>query len=336
MVRGQFLHNIHATSQLYKKPNGTIETIIKMLFLILLVLCNAFLNQAAILQCDFETVCNDFIIDSNWGLADGLHSQSIDHDHTLNTSSGHYLFYNPPDSSRFTIAEIQTNGWLPISTDRAVCFRMWYYTPRLSFPFNIQLVQGDDEQLTRIADSIKGKDPLIDDWTLINITLPSEKLKIFIRLNISARPLVFDDISVDYCDGPRPLPPTVLYECNFESSCSDDFISLPNYPYQWSILEARDAIKIEKQAPSADYTFGNASGHYALLPNSKIVDQGNVGYLHLQRELNITSDESYCLNFQYYGYGALYAGNLKVYLRASNESEVIQTIWPGRSSGQYT
>ncbi|CAF4249543.1 unnamed protein product, partial [Rotaria sordida] len=49
--------------------------------------------QTAILLCDFETFCNDFIIDNNWGFTDGLHPQSIDHDHTLNTSSGHYSFY---------------------------------------------------------------------------------------------------------------------------------------------------------------------------------------------------------------------------------------------------
>ncbi|CAF5100442.1 unnamed protein product, partial [Rotaria socialis] len=53
---------------------------------------------------------------------------------------------------------------------------MWYYTSRLSFPFNIQLVQGDDGQLVRIAATIKGKDPSINEWTLINVTLPNEKI----------------------------------------------------------------------------------------------------------------------------------------------------------------
>jgi hypothetical protein len=306
-----------------------------MFSLLLIFLCNAFLNQAAILQCDFETACNDFIIDSNWGLTDGLHPQAIDHDHTLNTSSGHYLFYNPQSSSRFPIAEIKTNGWLQPSTDRAVCFRMWYYTPTLSFPFNIQLVQGDDEQLTRIVASITGKDPSINDWTLINITLPNEKFKIFIRLNVTVKPLAFDDISVDYCDGPRPSPPKILYNCDFESSCSNDFVSLPAYRYQWSILNASDAVKIESRAPSVDYTFGNESGHYALLLNSKITGEANVGYLHLQKELQITSQESYCLNFYYYSSQESFLGNLKAYTLVSDESETIYTLWPGISSKQY-
>ncbi|CAF3813716.1 unnamed protein product [Adineta steineri] len=306
-----------------------------MLFYLFIILCNIFLNQAAILKCDFETACNDFNTDSNWGLTDGAHPQSMNHDHTLNTSLGHYIFYDPSSGSSFKIAEIKTNDWLSLSTDRAVCFRMWYYTPRISLPFNIQLVQGDDEQLTRVAASIPGKDPSSNDWALINVILPSEKFKIFIRLNNTGRPLVFDDISVDYCDEPHPTPTKILYECDFESSCSEDFVSLPAYPYQWSILKASDAIKIENKAPSVDYTFGNQSGHYALLPISKVVGAGNVGYLHLQTELNITTEESYCLNFQYYGYGQSFYSNLKVYLRMSDESEAVQTIWPSKPS-QYS
>jgi len=309
---------------------------IKMLSLLFIFLCHAFLNQAAILHCDFETFCNDFVSDNNWGLKDGQDSQPINHDHTLNTSSGHYLYYNPQDGSRFSIAEIKTNGWLQPSTDRPLCFRMRYYTPRLSFPFNIQLVQGDDEQLTRIAISIPGKDPSINDWTLINVTLPNERIKIFIRTNVTARPLVFDDISVDYCDGPPPSPPKVLFTCDFESFCSEDFVSLPLYPYQWSILNASDAVKIESGAPATDYTFGNESGHYALSPNSKIIKSGNVGYLHLQKEFQITSQESYCLNFEYYSYGTWYDGNLKVYSWTSDEPKTVQMLWPGRSSGGYT
>ena len=181
---------------------------INIMFLLIILLGHILINQAAILQCDFEALCNDFDIDSDWGLTDGLHPHGIDHDHTLLTSSGHYLFYNPQSIPPFykINAEIKTTDWLQLSADRAVCFRMWYYTPRISLPFTIQLVQGDDEQLTRIIASISGKDPTINDWTLINVSLPAEKFKLFIRLNVSAVPLAFDDLSVDYCDGPQPSP----------------------------------------------------------------------------------------------------------------------------------
>ncbi len=304
---------------------------LKMLFVLFLLFCNAFLSESAILHCDFETPCDDFIPDINWGLTDGLHPQSINHDHTLNTSLGHYLFYNPPDSSRSLVAQIESNVWLEPSIDRPLCFRMWYYTPRLNFPFNIQLGQGDDERLIRIVASIPGKDPSINDWTLINITLPNEKIKVLIRLNVTAKPLVFDDLSIDYCDGPRPIPPKILYNCDFESSCSNDFASLPLYPYQWFVLNASDAVKIDGTAPSVDFTFGNASGHYAVVPNSKITGVGNVGYLHLQKELQITSKVSYCLNFQYYSHGQAYQSYLYVYSWTSNQPKTIQMLWPTNS-----
>jgi hypothetical protein len=309
---------------------------INMLFFLFILLGHVLCSQAAILQCDFETLCNDFDIDSNWGLTDGNHSQPINHDHTLNTSAGHYLFYSPQSLPPFyqLKAEIKTKDWLPVSTDRAICFRMWYYTPRISLPFSIKLVKGDDEQLTRIVASIPGKDPKINDWTLINVILPAEKFKIFIRLNISTVPLAFDDLSVDYCDGPHPSPPNILLTCDFESSCIGNFISLPDYPYQWSIMTASDAVKIESEAPSVDFTFGNQSGHYALVPNSKIAAKGNVGYLAPQTSFNITTNESFCLNFQYYGYGKRYVCNLKVYAWLSNSPETIQMMWPP-TYGEY-
>ena len=101
-------------------------------------------------------------------------------------------------------------------------------------------------------------------------------------------------------------------------------------------MKASDAIKIENRAPSVDYTYGNGSGHYALLPNSKILYRGRVGYLHLQKDFRITSEESYCLNFEYYDYGLSYVANLKVYLWISDEFEIIQMLWPRQSCSQYT
>ncbi len=77
-----------------------------------------------------------------------------------------------------------------------------------------------------------------------------------------------------------------------------------------------------------DFTFSNQSGHYTLVPNSKIVEKGNVGYLALRKSFNITTDESLCLNFHYYGYGRRYVSHLKVYAWMLDSSETIQTLWP--------
>lgn len=307
-----------------------------MLSVLVILLCYFSLHQAAILHCDFETNCDDFVTDYNWGLTDGAHPQAIDHDHTLNNKSGHYRYYDPQSVSRFGVSEIKTNDWLTPSMNDTLCFRVWYWTNETNMPFNIQIIQGDDEQLAYILLSIAGKDPSIDDWALINITLPNERLKIFIRLNATTTPLAFDDFSVDYCDGPTPSPPKTLYTCDFESSCTDDFVSLSPYQDQWLILNASDAVKIAKDAPSVDYTFANQSGHYALLPRPTLEEVGNVGYLHLQKEIRIGEEESYCLSFQYYGFGNLYGvTHLEIFSWTLDEMQTVQTLWPVKGSSQY-
>ncbi|CAF0746456.1 unnamed protein product [Adineta ricciae] len=73
-----------------------------MLFLLFIVVCNALLTETAIVRCDFETNCNDFTTGSNWGLTNGFNPQPIDHDHTLNNRSGHYIFYNSPSKCGMT------------------------------------------------------------------------------------------------------------------------------------------------------------------------------------------------------------------------------------------
>ncbi|CAF3080686.1 unnamed protein product [Rotaria sp. Silwood2] len=307
-----------------------------MLSLLVLCLITYSYTESYLLRCDFETPCTNFTTDQNWGLTDGFHPRPIDHDHTLNNNSGHYLFYSPISESRFQLAEIKTTDWLTAPTDRAICFQMWYYTPRLSLPFSIQLVQGDDELLTRVIASIPGKDPSVNDWTQINLLLPAEKIKIYVRLNVSVGPLAFDDFTVDYCDKPRPSPPDTLLACDFESYCTDKFISLPEYIYQWSVIEADDAVKQQRQAPPIDYTFGNGSGHYVWLKNSTYIQPGNVAYLATRSSLNLTSNQTYCLNFQYYGYARnWYKTNLKIYSMISNETPVVQMLWPTYRSGEY-
>ncbi|CAF0969146.1 unnamed protein product [Rotaria sordida] len=304
-----------------------------MLLILFTLLCQTFLNQGTILNCDFETNCNDFALYGYWAITDGYHPQPIDHDHTLNIQAGHYVFYNPSPGTRGF--EIRTQNWLQPSTDRPLCFRVWYYSSQINFLFSVQVIQGEGVELIRTLASVFDKNVSTVDWTLIDVKLPNEKIKISIQTNLTQKHLAFDDISVDYCDGPRPSPPKVLFTCDFESSCSNNFISLPKYPYEWLISNVSDAKRIEFFAPSADYTFGNESGHYTFVPVSKTIDNGKVGYLHLQKQLQVTSQESYCLNFQYYAYPSSDRSYLKIYSWASDESKAIQMLWPGERSSYY-
>jgi hypothetical protein len=266
-------------------------------------------------------------VKSDWGITDGYHPQPLDHDHTLNIAAGHYVFYDI--SLSMGEPEIRTQNWLQPTTDRPLCFRIWYYSSQINFLFNVQAVQGEGVELTRTIAAVIDKNVSTVDWTLIDVKLPNEKIKISVQTNLTHRYLAFDDISVDYCEGPPPPPPKVLFTCDFESSCSDNFVSLSTYPYQWLISSANDARKIDSYAPSADYTFGNGSGHYAFVPISKTFDNGKVGYLHLQKQLQITSQESYCLNFQYYAYTSTDVISLKIYSWTSDEPKAIRMLWPG-------
>lgn len=302
----------------------------KMLFILFILLSRGFLNQGAILNCDFETHCNDFAISGFWAITDGYSPQPLDHDHTLNRNVGHYVFYNPTPGTRGF--EIRTQDWLQPSNDRPLCFRTWYYSSHINFIFTIQTVQGDGVELMRTLASAVDKNISTPDWTLIDVKLPNERIKISVQTNLTQKYLAFDDISVYYCDGPPPPLSKTLYSCDFESSCSDDFSPLPTYPYQWLIANASEASQIELFAPSADYTFGNRSGHYAFVPVSGLVDYGKVGYLHLQILLEVTSEQSYCLNFQYYAYPTSSSASLKAYASKSDDVSTVQMLWPGKRS----
>ncbi|CAF2881209.1 unnamed protein product [Rotaria sp. Silwood2] len=271
-----------------------------MSLLLFIFLCQIFLSHGTILNCDFETSCNDLGLYGYWDITDGYHPQPIDHGHTLNTKAGYYVVYNPSPGARGF--EIKTKSWLQPSTNRSLCFRMWHYASQINFLFTVSIVQGDGVELIRTLASVSDKNVSTIDWTLIEVKLPNEKIGISVQTVITQKYLAFDDISVDNCDGPPPSLPKVLYTCDFESSCSESFVSLPMYPYQWLITNASDADSIEIFAPSTDFTYGNKSGHYAFVPVSKRIDEGKVGYLHLQKQLQITPQETYCLNFQYYAY----------------------------------
>jgi hypothetical protein len=59
-----------------------------------------------------------------------------------------------------------------------------------------------------------------------------------------------------------------------------------------------------------------------------MIEKGKVGYLVTQERFNITADESFCLNYYYYGYGKRYVSNLKIYAWLSDLSDTIQQLWP--------
>lgn len=309
--------------------------IMKCILLVSFLLVKA-LN--ALYHCSFETVCDDFILDDHWGLTDGDHPILLDHDHTLNTSAGHYIFYQPANDERVSWSEIKMNGWLKPSPNATMCFSLWYFSHDDRFSFTIQLLQGDDEQLSRVLQEISRLNQSIDDWTEVQVVLPVERMKLAIRLNATAEHLIFDDLSIDLCDLPRPPTPKVLFFCDFESSCSDNFFSLPFYPYQWQAIQAGQPPELGGVPPRFDFTFGNQSGHYAWVNNFRRSRSGRVGYYATQQAFTIQQNQSSCLNFEYFQYDFPNATKLKVYawMVDSSDSAAIHLLWPPFNPDAYT
>ncbi len=304
----------------------------KMFLIIILLLISSI---DANFQCDFESSCNDFIIDDNWGFTDGYHPVPIDHDHTLNTSTGHYIFYQPSIDPQFKSSEIKTKDWLQPLTDRTRCFTMWYFTTDINLSFNIQLIQGDDEQLSRIIDQISNNNQSKIDWSQVKVVLPTERIKVSIRINRTNERIAFDDLLIDYCDNPRPPMPKVLFSCDFESSCSDNFLSLPAYPYQWMVIQAGQRPIPADNPPTYDYTYGNQSGHYARVKYWGHIFNGRTGYFATQQAFNIQENQSYCLNFEYFNYGLFNTTKLKVYTSMWDSPNAVEMIWPLGNASQY-
>lgn len=287
-------------------------------------------------HCDFESICEDFILDNQWGLTDGAHPILIDHDHTLNTSAGHYIFYQPADDQRVYSSEIKMKDWFEPSENETMCFSMWYFSRDELFSFTIQLIQGDDEQLSRVFKQISYENQSIDDWTEVKIALPSERFKLALRLNGTREQLVFDDLFIDVCDLPQPPIAKVLFFCDFESSCSDKFVSLPFYPYQWQVIQAGQPPELGGTPPQIDFTFANKSGHYVWVNNFRRSRSGRVGYYGTEQAFYIQQNQSYCLNFEYFQYNFIDATKLKVYAWMSDSNDAIQLLWPSINSETYS
>lgn len=296
-----------------------------MIYIFYLVIIHVFTGHAFLFHCDFEKPCIDFNTDDNWNVMTGYNSELIDHDHTLNNNHGGYLFLK----TKNRLSKIKTINWIESSYDQAICFNLWYYTRQSRFSFDIQLLQDDDESLIRTIRSVSEENSSINDWTLVRVRLPSEKIKILIHLNATSdNSLAFDDLSVDICDEFRHLSTEGLLSFDGESSGIENFISLPSYPYQWSIIQAKSAVEQQEQAPAIDYTFKDQSGHYLWLANVDSIEKGNVGYLATKKSFHITEEVAYCLNFFYYGYGEIQMSHFKIYTRMVERPDIIQQLWP--------
>ncbi|CAF2130932.1 unnamed protein product [Rotaria magnacalcarata] len=209
-----------------------------------------------------------------------------------------------------------------------VCLSVWFYFGPGSVTLQMFLAQGDDEQ-ARYTEGSTFIDWPTPQWIGATLNLPYARRSslYLVFTNITGR-MDLDDLSVDECNGTEPLPPMVVFECDFdEKPCLDSF-SLSYYTYSWSRVQAAIAQNVTNDAPGTDFSTGQQTGHYLWLNNPDSMLPAGAGYFSTPI-LNFSPSDStnYCLNFQYYAFGTPFL-DVKLSVFAENQDKAVQHVWP--------
>jgi len=209
-------------------------------------------------QCDFEEQCNDFVFDSHW-IVKNISSHM---DHTYMNLSGHYISYTD-DSNSTPVTIYHTRSWVDPPKNMTACITQWYYLQPGSFDFDIELAQGDDLQARLYAGRI-GASMNQSQWVgggQVELPYASHHYVPHIIFADIAGSVDFDDLSVFPCLPTTPIPPTITtFECDFDQNLCPELISLGNYSYSWSSIQAEEAQNYTSTAPAVDHSVGDKTG----------------------------------------------------------------------------
>ena len=232
----------------------------KMLLSILLFVVfssSTILGQSGIYyQCDFEQPCEDLRFDSDWI----VNNVSSHPDHTYGNLSGHYITYIG-ESTTEPVAVVRTRDWVDTPWNASTCFSYWVYLAPGDIAFVIELAQGDDLQ-ARLPDGGIGINMNESQWVGGSIVLPYTHRSIPFILFTNITGIVdMDDVQILDCVSSGPVPPVVtIFECDFDQNLCPDLISLSNYSYHWSSIQAEEAQNYTATAPKVDYSVGKETG----------------------------------------------------------------------------
>ncbi|CAF1070886.1 unnamed protein product [Adineta steineri] len=277
--------------------------------------------------CDFEKSCEDFVFDSHWM----VQNVSSHIDHTYQNLSGHYITYTNASVSQ-PLPIIRTQS-IELGPNETICITHWMWSIKDgAVDFDINYAQGDDLQSQSPGAHIGY--PMSDsDWSGGTIGIPyilSDHFYLLLKFTSMTSPLDIDDLSLSICPSSQSRPPTtIVFDCDFDKTLCPELKSLSNYSYTWSIIEAQQAQNYTSTAPSIDYSIGNKTGHYIWLNNLDSLQFGGVGNLQTPIFRFKQSDPAFCLNFQYYGFGASIQLNKLAVFALSEENEMsVQQVWP--------
>ena len=180
--------------------------------------------------------------------------------HTYKNLSGHYITYiNESTTQPLTI--VYTRDWVDTPANTSTCFSFWVYNGTGGVYFELELAQGDDLQ-ARLPVAFMGMNFNDPQWRGTSIVLPYtyRSIPFMLFTNITGA-LDMDDIQVLSCGSPGPVPPVItILNCDFDQNLCPDLISLSNYSYHWSTIQAEEAQNYSSTAPQVDYSVGDKTG----------------------------------------------------------------------------
>jgi hypothetical protein len=225
--------------------------------ILLLILCSISTSQSQIIyKCNFEESCEDFVFDSYWF----VENVSSHDDHTYGNLSGHYITYTNTSVSQ-PLTTFRTRDWIDTSSNLTSCLSLWIYSGPGGVIFKLELAQGDDLQ-ARIPAGDLGLNMNDPQWRGTTVELPytTRFVPSVIFTNITSL-LDLDDLSVSLCRSSKPIPPLIkALDCDFDKTLCPDLVSLSNYSYSWSIVQAEEAKNSTTTAPAVDYSIGDQTG----------------------------------------------------------------------------
>ncbi|CAM4986237.1 unnamed protein product [Rotaria socialis] len=297
-----------------------------LLIVLLLSFCFISTSQSqSIFKCDFEESCDDFLFDSYW-IVENVSSHI---DHTYGNISGHYITYTNSSISQ-PLTTFRTRDWIDTSSNLVANVAQSIYSGPGGVYYTIELAQGDDLQARLPVGGI-GMNLIDPQWRDVTIEMPyATHFVPFIQFTNITSSLDIDDLAISLSSSSKPIPPiTTILDCDFDKTFCSELISLSNYSYSWSVVQADEAQNYTAQAPTVDYSVGNETGHYIWLNNSDSLQPGGAGYLSTRLFRITVSDPVYCLSFQYYRFGLTFrTSKLTVLAFDEQNQKSIAQIWP--------
>lgn len=208
-----------------------------------------------IYYCDFEEDCDGLLFDKYWT----VNNVSTHADHTYGNLSGHYITTTDLGTWKPAI-NFRAKDWIEPPTNMTACLTQWIYSNETKIVFGGELAQGDDLQ-SRLSAGFIGIGGNNSKWVGFTIELfYADRFIVFGSYFNVSQSIDLDDMSISLCNNSRSPPETKVLECDFDRNLCPELISLSNYSYSWSVIQAKQALIDAKEAPPVDYSVGDETG----------------------------------------------------------------------------